>query len=233
MLYKRLDRNTVGRDLIVGDVHGHFTKLQAALDAIAFDHASDRLISVGDLVDRGPPESEQATEWLAKPWFHAVRGNHEQMAIDAVRGLFDQRIYQANGGGWFLQLLREQPDHAKWIADQFSALPIAIEIQTTHGIVGVVHAECPTVHWQDLKDALSGSASDGFQQLCMWSCDRISMEVVDHTQGVSAVIVGHTPVERLTTLGNTIYIDTGAWLPPHRGERQFTILDAATLRPVS
>jgi hypothetical protein len=74
----RLARNARGRDLIVGDIHGHFTKLAAALEAIGFDDSIDRLISVGDLVDRGP-ESLLALGWLAKPWFHAVRGNHEDM----------------------------------------------------------------------------------------------------------------------------------------------------------
>ena len=29
-------KNAQGRDLIVGDIHGHFTKLQAALDAAGF-----------------------------------------------------------------------------------------------------------------------------------------------------------------------------------------------------
>jgi serine/threonine protein phosphatase 1 len=226
-LLKHFDRNTAGRDLIVGDVHGCFTKLQAALDALKFDPARDRLFSVGDLVDRGQ-ESDDATEWLAKPWFHAVRGNHEQMAIDFAAGLGDPRLYMMNGGAWFIG---HPKSHQQWMADQFAALPIAIEVETEHGLVGIVHAECPTIRWQDLRDALTGPASDGFQQLCMWSRDRITGELVDHTEGVSAVIVGHTPVERWTTLGNTIYIDSGAWLPPHRGDRPFTILDAATLRP--
>jgi hypothetical protein len=33
-LVRRFARNPLGRDLIVGDVHGHFTRLQAALDAV-------------------------------------------------------------------------------------------------------------------------------------------------------------------------------------------------------
>lgn len=63
---KHFTVNTAGRDFAVGDIHGHFTRLQVALDAVSFDPAVDRLFSVGDLVDRGP-ESEQVLEWLAKP----------------------------------------------------------------------------------------------------------------------------------------------------------------------
>lgn len=65
-LVARFDRNPLGRDLIVGDVHGCFTKLKASLDAVGFNLERDRLFSVGDLVDRGP-ESDRALEWLAQP----------------------------------------------------------------------------------------------------------------------------------------------------------------------
>ena len=61
---QRFELNTAGRDFGVGDIHGYFTKLQAALDAIGFNPAVDRLFSVGDLVDRGP-ESAEVDTWLA------------------------------------------------------------------------------------------------------------------------------------------------------------------------
>lgn len=72
----RYTLNERGKDYAVGDVHGHFTKLQQQLDAIGFNQDVDRLFSVGDLVDRGP-ECDRVLDWLAKPWFHPVRGNHE------------------------------------------------------------------------------------------------------------------------------------------------------------
>lgn len=229
MNFKRFTRNTVGRDLIVGDVHGNFSKLQRALDAAGFDPQRDRLFSVGDLVDRGP-ESELAVEWLAKPWFHAVRGNHEQMAIDAVYGMMDPTMLAVNGGMWFLGL----PDtHRRYTADQFKDLPIAIELETADGLVGIVHADCPMVNWGDMEETLNGGIGEPETiMMCMWSRQRISSQFVGETVGVRAVVVGHTPVERWTSLGNTIYIDTGAWLPPHRGHRDFTLLDAATLQPL-
>lgn len=227
-MIKSFQRNLVGRDLIVGDIHGAFTKLQETLDAVGFDPARDRLFSVGDLVDRGP-ESEAALEWLAKPWFHAVCGNHEQMAIDAATGLFDRGMYLSNGGAWFMVLPKP---HQNWIAEQFGKLPIAIELETAAGLVGIVHADCPTDNWLQLREALAGDNAVMFSNMCMWSRDRIASGFPGGIDGVLAVVVGHTPVERWTSLGNVIYIDTGAWLPPHHGDRGFTLLDAATLRPV-
>jgi len=39
---------------VVGDIQGCFRPLQALLDDIGFEHHSDRLVFVGDLVNRGP-----------------------------------------------------------------------------------------------------------------------------------------------------------------------------------
>lgn len=95
--FRRMIANIRGRDLAVGDIHGHFQRLQQCLDAVGFDPAVDRLFSVGDLVDRGP-HSEAALDWLAQPWFHAVQGNHEALAITRVRGgRLDLGMYRAAG----------------------------------------------------------------------------------------------------------------------------------------
>lgn len=50
MLVRHYEKNTTGRDLAVGDIHGHFNKLQQHLDEMGFDPGKgDRLFSVGDL----------------------------------------------------------------------------------------------------------------------------------------------------------------------------------------
>ena len=75
-----LEINTQGKDYIVGDIHGCFDLLQAGLDAINFNPAVDRLICVGDLVDRGA-QNLKALDYLKKPWFFSVIGNHEILHI--------------------------------------------------------------------------------------------------------------------------------------------------------
>ena len=74
--------NDNGRDFVVGDIHGMFGALEGLLAEVEFNEEHDRLFSVGDLVDRGP-DSNRALEWLAKPWFFACRGNHEQFVLDS------------------------------------------------------------------------------------------------------------------------------------------------------
>lgn len=49
----RLPTNTDGRDFIIGDLHGLIHLLNRLVAEIAFNPAVDRLLSVGDIVDRG------------------------------------------------------------------------------------------------------------------------------------------------------------------------------------
>ncbi|WP_159717277.1 metallophosphoesterase [Geminicoccus flavidas] len=220
--------NPAGRDLAVGDIHGHFSRLEAALESVGFDPAVDRLFSVGDLVDRGP-ESEQVLAWLARPWFHAVRGNHDDYAIRFARGNpVDADNYRQNGGGWFLALPEGRQQE---IGAALELLPIALEVETAHGPVGLVHADCPLPDWRMLCDRLenpeSRRAAGELEDQCIWSRRRIEEQDLAPVTGVQAVVVGHTPLRQAVALGNVYHIDTAGWLPQGR----FTLLDLATLQP--
>lgn len=51
---KIFEINEVGKDFIVGDIHGCLDQLKFQLSVTGFDKSKDRLFSVGDLIDRGP-----------------------------------------------------------------------------------------------------------------------------------------------------------------------------------
>lgn len=147
----RLPANPRGRDVAVGDIHGHFSRLREALDRYGFDPARDRLFSVGDLIDRGP-QSESAVAWLDEPWFFAVQGNHEDLAVRHVRnGRVDQDNWRRYGGGWFLDL---PPERQRVLARRYEALPVVIELATAAGTVGLLHADSPVRDWSRLAGSL-------------------------------------------------------------------------------
>lgn len=223
-MLKHFELNQEGRDIAVGDIHGCFSRLQAELDRIGFDPAKDRLFSVGDLVDRGP-ENEAVIAWLEKPWFHAVMGNHDDMAMRWPLGNMQGEIYRRNGGGWNMDQPRESQER---IASAMAQLPVAIEVETELGIVGIVHADCPYVSWQAFVDALEGKhgkrEADHVYDMAMWSRGRITDKNVSGVPDVRAVVVGHTPLTEAIALGNVLHIDTGAVFG-----RDFTLLNLATL----
>lgn len=107
MTIKKLPANTLGRDFVVGDLHGSLDKFLKALSDVSFDPKVDRVFSVGDLVDRGP-KSFQTLELLNEPWFHAVLGNHESMMLSWA-GKYSSDYHRpydfiANGGDWAMDL---------------------------------------------------------------------------------------------------------------------------------
>lgn len=77
-----------GRLIAVGDVHGCATALESLLELVAPD-AQDRLVLLGDYVDRGP-ESRQVIDRVLnlRERFDVVTliGNHEEMMLSAIKG---------------------------------------------------------------------------------------------------------------------------------------------------
>jgi len=205
--------NDVGRDFVVGDIHGHFDVLERELWAIGFNASCDRLFSVGDLIDRGP-FSCRCLEFLNEPWFHAVSGNHEQMAIEYYFGSIDQDIYRRNGGQWFIDLApnsRSRSKQEKYVL-AFSGLPTIIDVQTDRGLIGIVHAQCPTAAWDELKSGLQDpNAASYFTERCHWERKIVHDHNALPVHGVAKVYSGHTIVKEVTTRGNHRFIDLSCY----------------------
>jgi serine/threonine protein phosphatase 1 len=204
----RFPLNEHGRDFVVGDIHGMFRHLSDLLANSEFDETADRLFSVGDLVDRGP-DSKSALEWLDKPWFHACRGNHEQFAIDSTDPEQLNVWVNYNGGEWWMALDAEEQDVFRL---RFMQLPMALEVETRWGRVGIVHADVPPLlPWERFMDLLDARDRDA-ALYAMWSRNRISgmCTSLPVTGGIQRVYCGHTPTRETVQIDNVYYIDTGA-----------------------
>ena len=59
------------------------------------------MISVGDLIDRGP-QSADCLGLLRCRWFQDRSGNHEQIALEALES-GDMRSGRMNGGDWYVK----------------------------------------------------------------------------------------------------------------------------------
>lgn len=209
-MFKRFEKNTKGRDFVIGDIHGCFDAVVEILADVWFDEEKDRLFSVGDLVDRGP-NSIEAIDWIAKPWFHAVRGNHEQMAIGVAAGKHDLANYLVNGGAWFLAL---EDSRQQLVASILDTLPVCIEVDTDDGLVGIVHADIGGNDWagfvSDLVGPISNNRRKAMLEDALWCRDRVQGNRSGDVEGLFCMYVGHTPVKQAVSIGNVVYVDTGA-----------------------
>ncbi|TAN30327.1 MAG: hypothetical protein EPN31_04435 [Castellaniella sp.] len=152
-LHQRLPANAAGRDFIMGDLHGCLDLLRVEMERIEFDPAVDRLFSVGDLIDRGP-DSMGCLRLLREPWFHAVRGNHEDMLLDYAYPVTTPYAYSgagtlllSNGGRWVLDLGKSDQDEL-WtdLAPRVAKLPYVVTVGEGVSRFHVVHAELMTGH---------------------------------------------------------------------------------------
>lgn len=210
----RHTQNTVGRDWVVGDIHGTYSTVASALNGARFDFAKDRLFSVGDLVDRGP-ESRRARAFIANPSILPILGNHEQMFLDMYEdgdNPHEEMVKfwtSRNGMSWWLNVPQ---DERLAIIAAFRTLPIIREIETARGLVGLVHGEVPNgMDWQTFVDAIE--AGDKHTTMsALWGRTRIDHGNDTGVRGIDRVFCGHTVVNSPTQLGNVYYIDSGSFV---------------------
>lgn len=208
-----LKRNEHGQDYFATDVHGCFFMLEKALRIAGFNPAVDRLFLGGDSVDRGP-QSYLALDWLTRSYVYSVRGNHEQFCIDSAEfGV--SAIHLENGGEWFALLDQNDRDE---FASLFEGLPIAIELEGSTGKrFGVVHGECAYRDWKHFTQGLS-DASNPLEQrhLAMEAMYRRTRHEIKDTTlvtGIDQLFVGHSHANPPFSLGNVMYLDSGAFHP--------------------
>lgn len=223
-LFKFFNRNLHGRDFVVGDLHGHFSALELMLVHIDFDPQCDRVFAVGDLIDRGP-ESWRVVEFLNYPWFFSVLGNHEQMLLEsAANPTVTKNWLGFNGGAWW----KDVPEayHTR-IRSVIGRLPLAIEVNTFSGRIGIVHADIPYgLTWQNF---VRGLEDKEIREHALWSRQRFrQVQMMGRTQpiaGIELVIFGHTPIQKPLQASNICYIDTGATYTTEKTLGSLTLME--------
>jgi serine/threonine protein phosphatase 1 len=202
----------------VGDIHGERERLAALLAALPLQ-PDDRIVFVGDYVDRGPDAKGVVDLLLSLADDYAcvfLAGNHESMFLDFLgwrnEAYFAGDAFLANGGdrtlasyGYF-ELPDPQPHHL--------ALPPAHEkffrelaLHHREGDYLFVHAGLGRVllHEKDLDYALRRAKPEDL----LW--DRSTLGA-PHSLGVT-VVYGHTPTPDFEVRWHrpfSIGIDTGA-----------------------
>lgn len=90
------------RTFVIGDVHGCSATLKELLDSICGININDKLIFVGDLIDKGP-DSKAVLDYVLKLKelnyeITYIRGNHEQMMLNSLDNAKAMKDWFRNGG---------------------------------------------------------------------------------------------------------------------------------------
>ena len=234
-----------GRFLVVGDIHGELQLFERLLQLAGFDPARDHVLSLGDLIDRGPNSADVLDWFLHGERRSALLGNHEAMMIVARDDVAVRELWFRNGGLWVLQIGDQR--HRAY-AEAVHRFPLAIELQLCDGRrIGLVHAEVkPGLHWREIRDvqfvaedAIDISALAPMPSL-LWGRQRLSavldadvrrgpprLAIDACVPGIDQLIAGHTILYRREPLshGNCLWIETGAFQQRQGG--RLTLVDPA------
>jgi serine/threonine protein phosphatase 1 len=208
-----------GRSMLyaVGDIHGDVEKLEELLAELPL-RQGDRLVFLGDYLDRGPDAFgvvERLIQ-LQREWpCIFLLGNHESMFLDFLGwtddAFFGGDAFLMNGGDRTLASYgyfdRDQPDRETFnLPKQHEDFLLSLKLYYRDGNYVFVHAGLGEAQkYDDLRYALRRCRVEDL----LWN--RTTCEL-PHKLGVT-IVYGHTPGEDLEVRWNlpfSIGIDTGA-----------------------
>jgi serine/threonine protein phosphatase 1 len=195
---------TSGRLIGIGDIHGCYDLLTDLVEhRIIFNPLRDRLVFLGDYIDRGR-HSREVVDYLSDLRKHypqqivLLKGNHEEMAFNALSGDNIEKtrpdahmLWFFNGGLATINSYKEIAKAREALLPFIRSLEYYYETETHI----FVHAGIP------YSRTLETVAEDEL----LW--DRSFSY-----QGQKTLVVGHTPRPEVVRLGNIVCLDTGAYM---------------------
>lgn len=196
---------------VIGDVHGSYKTLLALLAKLP---PGVEPVFVGDLIDRGDG-SREVVDLVISRGYKSVRGNHEQMMIDAKGGLETAMLDYLNwmnvGGVATLEsymdpygkfMKAEYDAHIEWM----KTLPLYLELTDVKNADGrhllVSHSSASGVwHWPAPRRYTMAST---FEKALMWS----RMKQINDIPGIYNIF-GHTPLIEARVSKIHANVDTG------------------------
>lgn len=167
------------RKFVIGDIHGNYKELIYLLKTVNPSFKQDKLIFLGDYIDRGP-ESYNVIKLLinlqenyGKEHISLLRGNHEQMALDNIK--YNRMDFQNGYDKTYKDFIKNK-DNIKNYIDFFNNLPFYQEDESFIYVHGGVRPGV-TMEKQDERDLL-------------WIREEF---FESSTTFIKPVIFGHTP----------------------------------------
>lgn len=188
----------------VGDIHGCLDNLERLLEEVQPDLNRDRLLFIGDYIDRGP-NSKGVVDYVIRLQrlyppenIICLKGNHEAMFLDFLQGK-EVNLFLLNGGlntiqdywgdDWTEQReLALPPDHAQF----YRELLLYDETPDYIFVHGGLRPGVPLEEQQE-EDLL-------------WIRGEFVVSMDDYGR---RVVFGHTPFKQPLVMPNKIGIDTG------------------------
>jgi len=192
---------------VIGDTHGCYFEFSKLIKKIDFNGEEDKLVMLGDFIDRGDQswelinEINTMQEKFGSDHVVLLRGNHEQMAIDYY--LHNDTNWLHNGAHSTLESFKKNNDRIENYIDFFMGLPLYHEDENFIYVHGGIRPKI--------------SMSNQNENDLLWI--REEFFNIPNTTG-KVVVFGHTPTIRWGKsqpiwLDNNLALDTDVFLVEH------------------
>ena len=187
----------MGKTIIVGDVHGCLIELEELLDKCAYLPGKDRLIFVGDLINRGA-YSLEVLQLAYALGAESVLGNHEAALLKHSVKNRPSRKDTAN----LLQKIKQQ---APFLIPWIRSWPLYIKEKKFIVVHAGVVPGCP----------LDKTPSKILTSIRFWNQENRKMDKHSGVpwyhlyRGKKPIIYGHWALKGLMVRNNTIGLDSG------------------------
>lgn len=195
------------RVFIVGDLDGSLTGLKKALSQHNFAPSKDRLICLGDIIDRGS-ETPELFEYLTRIKADFVLGNHEHLMLEALLANDAEaiKLWCVNGGTWHTTV--EQLTLKK-ICDKTLSQSLSIVLKYRGKTIGLSHTLPQGWDWSEFPQN-----KEFVIESLLWSRELYKSQKLHNNTGVDFSIHGHNSTQVPTWIGNTHHIDTNYYGRP-------------------
>ncbi|MEX2409834.1 MAG: metallophosphoesterase [Candidatus Paceibacterota bacterium] len=202
---------TKERNFVIGDIHSHHDEMMELFEMVNFDFDNDILISLGDLVDRGPDPIEVIETLMKIKNFIHILGNHDDWFFQYLLSNIQPSEWVAQGGQSTLNAYHNNPEYKeRHLAFFQKASLYYIDDQNRLFIHGGFNHRIPFSLQRDDKERL------------IWDRALVhtAMEYEQYNQPIphfDEIYVGHTPTQFIkestpTKFSNLWMLDTGVYI---------------------
>jgi serine/threonine protein phosphatase 1 len=197
----------MGRTLAVSDIHGDWNIWTAIKNFLQPD---DTLYILGDCADRGERGWDIIKEALAHPQVIYLKGNHEDMLVNAVcnskrNGMMnaDSQLLFSNGGRTTLYDWAADTEENQALIDDIAKLPL-YEIYMNENRQMIILTHAGLTPWE--------SVSNYSEEELLWDRLHYTLPSWPNNAGHMIVVHGHTPCMYIADDLNLEYeVDQPLW----------------------
>jgi len=197
------------RSFVIGDIHGNYKPMMELFRKVRFDYENDLLISLGDLVDRGPEPVKVVEELMKLRNFIYILGNHDYWCFEYLRSRIRSADWLFQGGQATVTDYKNHPEAVKRHPDFYASARL-YHIDKKNRLF--VHAG------YDRFRPFANQKKDILTLLWDRSLYRVASEYEQEGktfEEFSEIYIGHSPTQLImrdqpTQLANLWMMDTGA-----------------------